>query len=121
MLGRVSSLDFFVSLALMPVSMALAGPVGERIGLAPAFLVAGTVPTLLAVITVFAARMPRRDRAPARRELHRPDASSHRDADQAGTSLATTQPGRVMPVHHCGGAGPGDQQATPELPVGVGE
>ena len=28
MLGRVSSLDFFVSLALMPVSMALAGPVG---------------------------------------------------------------------------------------------
>ena len=59
MLGRVASLDFFVSLALMPVSMALAGPVGEQIGLAPAFLVAGTVPTLLAVITVFAARMPR--------------------------------------------------------------
>jgi MFS family permease len=59
MLGRVSSLDFFVSLALMPVSMALAGPVGERIGLAPAFLVAGAVPALLAVITVFAARMPR--------------------------------------------------------------
>ena len=27
MLGRVSSLDFFVSLALMPISMALAGPV----------------------------------------------------------------------------------------------
>jgi len=39
--------------------MALAGPVGERIGLAPAFLVAGAVPALLAVITVFAARMPR--------------------------------------------------------------
>jgi len=58
MLGRVSSLDFFVSLALMPVSMALAGPVGEQIGLAPAFLVAGAVPTVLAVITVFAARMP---------------------------------------------------------------
>ena len=59
MLGRVSSLDFFVSLALMPVSMALAGPIGERVGLAPAFLVAGAVPTVLAVITVFAARMPR--------------------------------------------------------------
>ena len=29
MLGRVSSLDFFVSLAFMPVSMALAGPVGR--------------------------------------------------------------------------------------------
>ena len=35
MLGRVSSLDFFVSLALMPISMAVAGPVGEAIGLAP--------------------------------------------------------------------------------------
>jgi predicted MFS family arabinose efflux permease len=58
LLGRVSSLDFFVSLALMPLSMALAGPVGEAIGLAPAFLVAGLVPILLAVITVIAARMP---------------------------------------------------------------
>jgi predicted MFS family arabinose efflux permease len=59
MLGRVSSLDFFVSLALMPVSMALAGPVGTRIGMGPAFLVAGLVPTALAVITVIVARMPR--------------------------------------------------------------
>ena len=33
LLGRVSSLDFFVSLALMPVSMALAGPAGEPIGI----------------------------------------------------------------------------------------
>jgi hypothetical protein len=58
MLGRVSSLDFFVSLALMPVSMAIAGPVGERIGLGPAFVIAGAVPIVLAVITVLAARMP---------------------------------------------------------------
>ncbi|WP_462417490.1 MFS transporter [Kytococcus sp. Marseille-QA3725] len=29
LLGRVSSLDFFVSLAMMPVSMALAGPVAQ--------------------------------------------------------------------------------------------
>ena len=57
MLGRVSSLDFFVSLALMPVSMAIAGPVGEWLGLAPAFLIAGLVPPLLAVITLAAARL----------------------------------------------------------------
>ena len=44
MLGRVSSLDFFVSLALMPVSMAIAGPVGETIGIATTFLIAGLVP-----------------------------------------------------------------------------
>ena len=29
MLGRVSSLDFFVSLAFMPVSMAVAGPLSK--------------------------------------------------------------------------------------------
>ncbi len=44
LLGRVSSLDFFVSLALMPVSMALAGPVGERIGIPATFVVAAVVP-----------------------------------------------------------------------------
>lgn len=58
MLGRVSSLDFFVSLALMPVSMALAGPVAEVIGLAPAFLAAGLAPVVLALIAILAARMP---------------------------------------------------------------
>ena len=59
MLGRVSSLDFFVSLALMPISMAVAGPVGEWIGLAPAFLIAGVVPPLLALVTLAFARLGR--------------------------------------------------------------
>jgi MFS family permease len=57
MLGRVSSLDFFVSLALMPVSMAVAGPVGEWIGLGPAFLIAGLASPLLAVATLAFARL----------------------------------------------------------------
>jgi MFS family permease len=59
MLGRVSSLDFFVSLALMPISMALAGPVGEAIGLAPAFLVAGLVPPVLAITAIAVFKMYR--------------------------------------------------------------
>jgi MFS family permease len=59
LLGRVSSLDFFVSVSLMPVSMALAGPVSEAIGLRTTFLVAGTVPVLAAVVAVLAARLPR--------------------------------------------------------------
>ncbi|QEO15486.1 MFS transporter [Agromyces intestinalis] len=59
MLGRVSSLDFFVSLALMPVSMAIAGPIGEAVGLAPAFLFAGLVPPLLALATLAFARLGR--------------------------------------------------------------
>lgn len=57
MLGRVSSLDFFVSLALMPVSMALAGPVGEAIGIAPAFVAAALIPVVLALGTLAIARL----------------------------------------------------------------
>jgi len=59
MLGRVSSLDFFVSLVFMPISMAVAGPLGELFGFGPVFVVAGTVPIVLALITIVAARMPR--------------------------------------------------------------
>ncbi|WP_258799723.1 MFS transporter [Protaetiibacter mangrovi] len=59
MLGRVSSLDFFVSLALLPISMAVAGPVGELVGYTPVFLVAALVPPVLAVVAILAARMPR--------------------------------------------------------------
>ena len=44
LLGRVASLDFFVSISLMPVSMALAGPVSEAIGLRTTFFIAGIVP-----------------------------------------------------------------------------
>lgn len=57
MLGRVSSLDFFVSLAFMPISMAIAGPVGELIGIPIAFIAAGAVPVVLAVLTLLIARL----------------------------------------------------------------
>jgi MFS family permease len=58
LLGRVSSLDFFVSLALMPVSMAVAGPVGERIGVPMTFVLAGLVPVFLAVAAILGWRLP---------------------------------------------------------------
>lgn len=58
MLGRVSSLDFFVSISLMPVSMALAGPVADLIGLRTAFLVAGLAPPVLAAVAIVWARLP---------------------------------------------------------------
>ena len=59
MLGRVSSLDFFVSLAFMPVSMAVAGPVGESLGLPVVFLIAGIAPLVIGVVAIIAARMTR--------------------------------------------------------------
>ena len=58
LLGRVSSLDFFVSLALMPVSMALAGPAAEVLPVWLIFLVAGTVCPVMAAVAMVVARMP---------------------------------------------------------------
>ena len=58
LLGRVSSLDFFVSLALMPVSMALAGPAAEVLPVWLIFLVAGTVCPVMAAVALAVARMP---------------------------------------------------------------
>jgi MFS family permease len=58
LLGRVASLDFFVSIALMPVSMALAGPVSEAIGVSTTFLIAGVVPIVFAVVAIVWAKLP---------------------------------------------------------------
>ncbi len=59
MLGRVSSLDFFVSLAFMPVSFAIVGPLSKVVSMEAIFLAAGIVPVLLGAIAMAAARMPR--------------------------------------------------------------
>jgi hypothetical protein len=59
MLGRISSLDFFVSLALMPVSMALAGPVAQVVPIPVIFLVAGLLPFILSFFVLWVARMRR--------------------------------------------------------------
>ena len=59
MLGRVSSLDFFVSLAFMPLSFAIVGPLSKVVSMESIFLVAGVLPAVLAAVAVTAARMPR--------------------------------------------------------------
>jgi MFS family permease len=58
MLGRVASLDFFVSVSLMPVSMAVAGPVSEAIGLRTTFAIAAVAPVVFAVVAVLWAKLP---------------------------------------------------------------
>jgi MFS family permease len=58
MLGRVASLDFFVSVSLLPVSMALAGPVSEAIGLRATFSIAGIAPVAFAVVAIWWAKLP---------------------------------------------------------------
>ncbi len=58
MLGRVASLDFFISISLMPVSMALAGPISELLGLRTTFYIAGIVPGVVAVVAIIWAKLP---------------------------------------------------------------
>lgn len=58
LLGRVSSVDLFVSIALMPVSMALAGPVGEGLGVPATFLLVAVIPVLLSILALLIWRLP---------------------------------------------------------------
>lgn len=90
LLGRVSSLDFFVSLALMPVSMALAGPAAEVLPVWLIFLVAGTVCPAMAVVAMAVARMPAD-------ELAHPLAGGEEPAD-APTPAESSGPGQPGPV-----------------------
>lgn len=59
LLGRISSLDFFVSLAFLPVSIAIAGPIGELVGVGVSFVAAALLPVVLAVVAIAAGRLRR--------------------------------------------------------------
>ena len=63
MLGRVSSLDFFVSLLLMPVSMAVVGPLSTVVPVEAIFAAAAIVPAVMAVVVWLAFRMARDEAA----------------------------------------------------------
>ncbi|MGY1590647.1 MFS transporter [Geodermatophilus sp. SYSU D00708] len=91
LLGRVSSLDFFVSTAFLPLSMALAGPVSEVIGLTATFLVAGLVPPVLAAVVLLVGRLPADELA------HPLDRTEEIGAADADDSPPVTAPGALTP------------------------
>jgi hypothetical protein len=101
LLGRVSSLDFFVSLALMPLSMAIAGPVGEWIGIPTTFVLAGAIPVLLAVPAILAWRLPADEIAhplePAPEHPGAAAAAVDAPAGPAPTASADPMPAEVRP------------------------
>ncbi|MET3903304.1 MFS transporter [Paenarthrobacter sp. 4246] len=78
LLGRISSLDFFVSLALMPVSMALAGPLAEVVPIWLIFFVGGLACPIMAFVALFVARM-------LTDEIQNPLTSGASDAETADT------------------------------------
>lgn len=59
MLGRISSLDFFVSLLLMPISMAVAGPVSQVVTPEAIFWGVALLTPALGVVAVLVGRMHR--------------------------------------------------------------
>ncbi len=57
MIGRVASLDFFVSIAFMPVSIAIAGPISLVVPTEVIFVIAGLAPPALGLLALIAGRM----------------------------------------------------------------
>ncbi|MEX0625973.1 MAG: MFS transporter [Chloroflexota bacterium] len=66
MLGRVSSLDWLVSIGLVPVSFALTGPVAALLGPGPTMIAAGLIGSLLMGVLLFVpgVRDPERGQIP---------------------------------------------------------
>lgn len=63
MIGRVASLDFFVSIAFMPVSIAIAGPLSLIVPIPVIFVLAGVLPPVVALLALWAGRMRRSEEA----------------------------------------------------------
>lgn len=59
LLGRISSLDFFVSLALMPLSMAVAGPLTQVLSLQSIFVIAGLASPVFGIVAWWAGKFAR--------------------------------------------------------------
>ncbi|GAB2643040.1 MFS transporter [Gordonia jinhuaensis] len=74
MLGRIAGLDAFVSVALMPVSMALAAPMSHALGLTTTMILAALVPIPFGAVLFVWARI-RRD------EVAHPIVTSGADVD----------------------------------------
>ncbi len=55
--GRVHSVDWFVSIALTPVSFALTGPVSKAIGIEATLIIAAVAPTTACVVLFLVARL----------------------------------------------------------------
>jgi DHA3 family tetracycline resistance protein-like MFS transporter len=53
MLGRISSLDWLISIGLLPVSFALTGPVASAIGAQTTLIAAGTAGAAVTVSALF--------------------------------------------------------------------
>jgi hypothetical protein len=85
--GRVHSLDWFVSIALTPVSFALTGPVSKAIGTDATLVLAGVLPIVVCVSLYLVAGL-RRDE----------DEHPLLGEDYAGVGASSADSGRGTPA-----------------------
>jgi MFS family permease len=110
--GRVTSLDWLVSLALAPLSFALTAPVADAIGIDATFIVAGAV---AAAATFGLLYLVPGLREPAHADPGSPSFSGHDEvtgrvaggADPGAAADGDGDPGGVRELHGSGGRGPG--------------
>jgi DHA3 family tetracycline resistance protein-like MFS transporter len=79
MLGRVSSLDWLISIGLLPLSFAITGPVAAAVGAQTTLMAAGAAGAAVTMAALFLPGMRDVERAPARPERlpeHRHDTGS---------------------------------------------
>jgi MFS family permease len=76
MLGRVSSLDWFISIAGLPVSYALTAPVAALIGARPTFIAAGVLGAAATFAALFLPHMRDADGALTASNVHDPQAQA---------------------------------------------
>jgi Transmembrane secretion effector len=67
LLGRVTSLDWFVSIGLLPVSYALTGPIAEAVGVRETMVAAGVIGAVVTLAFLFLPGMRDSERAEASR------------------------------------------------------
>jgi len=72
LLGRVSSLDWFVSIGLLPLSFALTGPVASAIGVRTTLVGAGILGAIVTFSFLFLPGMRSIEREPASTEALEP-------------------------------------------------
>jgi MFS family permease len=75
LLGRVSSLDWLISIALLPVSLALTGPVSAAVGVQATLVGAGLVGAAVTLLALYLPGMRDIERAGAPEELPAPSPS----------------------------------------------
>ena len=96
MLGRVSSLDWFVSAGLIPVSFALTGPIAELIGTEATLIGAGVLGALAGGLLFIPGSATRRP-SPSRTRGSRPETIGAQPAEPAASARRSSPRGGCSP------------------------